>query len=119
MITIPPPAVPLLLIPVHGVEQVFEVLPPVSVFGFQNEPLFVVPAPPPPPIRIALVVAGKALPPKPPSRPALFHPKPPVPPLPPFAPPPPPSFWSFAVGCASVAPPAALPGAPRAKLPFG
>src|SRR5580693_8707278 len=88
--------------------------PPAFVVGFQYEPSFVVPAPPPPPITIALVVAGKATPPKPPTIPALCQPNPPVPPLPPLAPAPPPLFWLLAVGFASVEPPAALPGAPRA-----
>src|SRR5580658_1151540 len=87
---------------------------PALVVGFQYEPSLVVPAPPPPPITTAAVDAGNATPPNPPTMPALSQPKPPIPPLPPLAPPPPPLFCSLAEGCASVAPPAALPGAPRA-----
>src|SRR6202034_1215507 len=119
MMMIPPPAVPLLLIPEQVCGRLVVVLPPVSVVGFQKEPLFDVPAPRPPPMTIAFVVTGNATPPSPPTIPALLQPNPPVPPVPPFAPPPPPLFWSFAVGSASVAPPPAFPGAPRAKLPFG
>src|SRR6202022_4796696 len=81
--------------------------------------LFRVPAPPPAPAVRRAAVAGKAVPPNPPTAWFEFQELPPMPPVPPFAPPPPPVFWSFAVGWGSVPPPPAVPGAPRAVLPFG
>src|SRR5882762_1364848 len=100
MITIPPPAAPLLARLSPGV-------------------LFRLPAPPPPPITTWLKLAGYAAPPRPPLLRLAFQAFPPVPPTPPFPPPAPPEFWLFAVGFASVPPPPAFPGAPLAMLPLG
>src|SRR5580658_9054938 len=80
------------------------------------------PAPPPPPIATRLMVAGNATPPSPPRLRLVSHESPPNPPAPPLPPPPPPTFWSLppgdaVCGSASVPPPPAFPGAPRAMLP--
>ena len=96
IITMPPPAAPLLSAP---------------------ELLLRVPEPPPAPITTLVTEAGNSVPPNPPMSRPLLQDLPPWPPVPPLAPPPPPEFWSFAAGFPSVPPPPALDGAPRAVPP--
>src|SRR5450759_479817 len=123
-VTPTPPLAVMVPVPVSVPVRIITIPPPVPPEDANPLELLRLPAPPPPPSTTRVADAVKAAPPRPPTgRPGGgWVPNqllPPIPPWPPLAPPPPPEFSVLFTGCASVPPPPALPGAPRAASPSG